>query len=226
MSDRLRVRCAGGFVSRWASSWSRPPVRFPQPRLWPVLSGSSSSAWAIVRRPFADGRGSLSTPFAPRPHGGRHATGSRTVGLGDRRLGSFGAPGLGPTRAGGAHELEGISGRLTRNPGEPGMGDLRNRANLFALVAHGSPQHALWIIRRAWSARASRTCQPARRLVIATHYRASTLRPAQPRLLADKALTDAVFRAEYAASKTDPTAIRLVEAGHGLHKRIDACKAG
>lgn len=43
----------------------------------------------------------------------------------------------------------------------------------------------------------------------AIHYRLSTLRPAQPRMIAEKALAEAAFLAEVAASKKDPIAVRM-----------------
>jgi len=50
--------------------------------------------------------------------------------------------------------------------------------------------------------------------VDAIHYRLSTLRPSQPRLLADEALAQSAFNVEVAASRRDPTAMRLAQAGH------------
>lgn len=53
-----------------------------------------------------------------------------------------------------------------------------------------------------------------RSVVTDTHYRLSTLRMNQPRMLADQQLALAAFDAEVAASKNDPTAMRLAAAGH------------
>jgi len=50
--------------------------------------------------------------------------------------------------------------------------------------------------------------------LVATHFRLSTLRPAQPRVLADEVLAKAAFAAEVKASQADPTAMRLAAAGH------------
>ena len=50
--------------------------------------------------------------------------------------------------------------------------------------------------------------------LVATHYRLSTLRPAQPRVLADEGLARSAFVTEVQASKKDPTAMRLAKAGH------------
>lgn len=41
------------------------------------------------------------------------------------------------------------------------------------------------------------------------HYRLTTLRPAQPRVIADKAMAQAAFNAEVAASKLDPIAVQI-----------------
>jgi len=41
------------------------------------------------------------------------------------------------------------------------------------------------------------------------HFRLSTLRPAQPRVIADKKLAEAAFIAEVAASKKDPIAVQM-----------------
>jgi len=46
-----------------------------------------------------------------------------------------------------------------------------------------------------------------------TQYRLTTLRQAQPRLFADRALADEAFAAEVRASKLDPTALKLAIAG-------------
>ncbi len=45
--------------------------------------------------------------------------------------------------------------------------------------------------------------------VKATHYRLTTLRPNQPRVIADQALAEAAFAAEVAASRRDPVAVRM-----------------
>lgn len=45
--------------------------------------------------------------------------------------------------------------------------------------------------------------------VKATHYRLTTLRPAQPRVLADHDLAEAAFTREVAASKLDPIAVQM-----------------
>lgn len=50
--------------------------------------------------------------------------------------------------------------------------------------------------------------------VRATHYRLTTLRPDQPRILADPNAAELAFTAEVAASRKDPTAVRLAAAGH------------
>ena len=50
--------------------------------------------------------------------------------------------------------------------------------------------------------------------LVSTHYRLSTLRLAQPRVLGDQGLAEAAFRAEVVASRQDPTAVRLAAAGH------------
>ena len=50
--------------------------------------------------------------------------------------------------------------------------------------------------------------------LVATHYRLSTLRPAQPRVLADEGLARSAFAAEVKASRADPNAMRLTAAGH------------
>lgn len=50
--------------------------------------------------------------------------------------------------------------------------------------------------------------------LVSTHYRLSTLRPAQPRVIAEQTMAEAAFRAEVAASCKDPTAMRLAAAGH------------
>ncbi len=50
--------------------------------------------------------------------------------------------------------------------------------------------------------------------LISTHYRLSTLRQAQPRVIAEEARADAAFDAEVTASRNDPTAVRLAAAGH------------
>lgn len=44
-------------------------------------------------------------------------------------------------------------------------------------------------------------------------YRLTTLRQAQPRLFADRALADEAFAAEVQASKLDPTALKLAVVG-------------
>lgn len=46
--------------------------------------------------------------------------------------------------------------------------------------------------------------------VCATHYRISTLRPNQPRVLADRGLADEAFDLEVIASLSDPTVQRLI----------------
>lgn len=53
-----------------------------------------------------------------------------------------------------------------------------------------------------------------RQAVTDTHYRLSTLRKNQPRMLADRSLALDAFETEVAASRKDPTAMRLAEAGH------------
>ena len=45
--------------------------------------------------------------------------------------------------------------------------------------------------------------------VRATPYRLTTLRPAQPRVLADQILAEAAFVREVAASKLDPVAVAM-----------------
>lgn len=45
--------------------------------------------------------------------------------------------------------------------------------------------------------------------IAATHFRLSTLRPAQPRLIADKDAANAAFVAEVAASRCDPIAVQM-----------------
>ena len=45
--------------------------------------------------------------------------------------------------------------------------------------------------------------------VRATHYRLTTLRPAQPRVIADVSLAEAAFVREVAASKLDPIAVEM-----------------
>ena len=50
--------------------------------------------------------------------------------------------------------------------------------------------------------------------VMATHYRLSTLRLAQPRVLADPGAAESAFTVEVAASMKDPVAVRLAAAGH------------
>lgn len=49
--------------------------------------------------------------------------------------------------------------------------------------------------------------------VKATHYRLSTLRPNQPRVLADRAAADDAFDLEVIASLADPTVQRLITPG-------------
>jgi hypothetical protein len=49
--------------------------------------------------------------------------------------------------------------------------------------------------------------------VRATHYRLTTLRPAQPRVIADLDLAEAAFTREVAASRLDPVAVMM--AGRG-----------
>jgi hypothetical protein len=45
--------------------------------------------------------------------------------------------------------------------------------------------------------------------VRATHYRLTTLRPAQPRVIADIGLAESAYAREVAGSKMDPIAVRL-----------------
>ncbi|QTC90467.1 hypothetical protein [Brevundimonas goettingensis] len=47
--------------------------------------------------------------------------------------------------------------------------------------------------------------------VRATHYRLTTLRPNQPRVIADHDLAEQAFAAEVAASKRDPIAVRMAD---------------
>lgn len=54
----------------------------------------------------------------------------------------------------------------------------------------------------------------ANQKVMAAHYRLSTLRPAQPRVLVDLGAAEAAFIVEVAASKKDPTCVRLAAAEH------------
>lgn len=49
--------------------------------------------------------------------------------------------------------------------------------------------------------------------IAATHFRLSTLRPAQPRLIADQSVAEAAFIAEVAASKRDPIAVHMAHSG-------------
>lgn len=49
--------------------------------------------------------------------------------------------------------------------------------------------------------------------VRATHYRLTTLRPAQPRVIADVDLAEAAFIREVAASKLDPVAVMMAARG-------------
>lgn len=49
--------------------------------------------------------------------------------------------------------------------------------------------------------------------VKATHYRLSTLRPNQPRVLADRETADEAFDLEVIASLADPTVQKLIGSG-------------
>lgn len=49
--------------------------------------------------------------------------------------------------------------------------------------------------------------------VIVRHYRLTTMRQAPPRVFADRNLADAAFIVEVAASKQDPTALKLAISG-------------